>query len=377
MTPVQALLDAVQRRLWRDRFLAAGRQALWTAAAVSATAIALHLLLTPVGPAAWGTVIVLMAVVLGARAAAARPPEAACALWADRHLGGASAYSTLLEQRQRGAASPALDSPALRQLERWVLEQLPQAQRQLAAQRQPARLARPLVAALVCAALAGGVLALFDRPPPSPPAPHPSVSPVTGATPPALGAAGGSAPNGLAGDIAQALRSTAPQALDDQPEAGAGGPSARAGRPDGRAPAKASGGSADGGTAASGASVSAPSSPGTTTAAGASGATGSSTGREAGDGRDLRGQAGLSRLQPLPRAVTRSGAAVAGGQRQADDASAGRYDDQDAAQRPLDGATGGFNAAAATKPPVTASKPLGATQNSYVQAWMKASSSRR
>ena len=93
-TGVRALLGAVRRRLWLERLVAALRLALWSWAAILAIAAALHLASGRPGLA----VAVVVATVAGLAAlgwaALQRPGEAESALYADRRLGGESAYST-------------------------------------------------------------------------------------------------------------------------------------------------------------------------------------------------------------------------------------------------------------------------------------------
>jgi MoxR-like ATPase len=60
--------------------------------------------------------------VLAIAAAWRRPSDAECALWIDRRLGGASAFTTLLEP----AANAAAHAPARRWLERWAAAKVPE-----------------------------------------------------------------------------------------------------------------------------------------------------------------------------------------------------------------------------------------------------------
>jgi hypothetical protein len=91
-------------------------------------------------------------------AALRRPSESACALWADRHLGGESAFGTLLEMRDGKHEAP--NTPALQWLEHWATARVPHSLRLLSARRESLRLYRPLLSLLVCAALATIVLTL-------------------------------------------------------------------------------------------------------------------------------------------------------------------------------------------------------------------------
>ena len=91
-------------------------------------------------------------------AAVRRPSDSACALWADRNLGGASAFSTLLEMRE--GKQPAPETPALQWLEHWAATRVPHSLQLLGGRHDAARLSRPLLSVLVCAGLATIVLAL-------------------------------------------------------------------------------------------------------------------------------------------------------------------------------------------------------------------------
>jgi len=202
-SPVQSLLGAVRRRLWRGHFIAAARLALWGCAALLLVAGAAHLVVRPVPvDDLLATIAALWASAL-AWAGLRRPAETACALWADRHLGGASAYSTLLEMRI--GAQPAPHTEAVRWLEQWATASVPQARRLLAGQRDPARLVRPLFSMLVAAAIAALVLTLPGVAPSSRPELAAPTAPVAAdhATPDSAALA----PTGLAVELASALRS--------------------------------------------------------------------------------------------------------------------------------------------------------------------------
>jgi hypothetical protein len=87
-----------------------------------------------------------------------RPGEAESALFADRHLGGESAYSTWLEAR--ADAGLVHDTPALRRLAQWTAAAVPRSRSELEALHLPLRLARPLAAAAICTVVAALVTAL-------------------------------------------------------------------------------------------------------------------------------------------------------------------------------------------------------------------------
>ncbi len=147
-TGVRLLLAAVRRRLWLERFLAALRAALWSWAAILAIAAALHLASGSPGLAAACIVATVGVLAALGRAAMQRPGEAESALYADRRLGGESAYSTWLEARS--GASLVGDTPALRRLAQWTAAAAPRSRSALEAMRLPLKLARPLAAAAIC-----------------------------------------------------------------------------------------------------------------------------------------------------------------------------------------------------------------------------------
>lgn len=155
---VQSLLAAVGRRLWRGRFARAARTALWAWAAILAVAAAMNLaagrpgFLTAValGAAAW--------LAAAAWAAMQRPTRSEAALYADRSLGGASAYTTLLEAGT--TIGGGNDTPALRWLAQWAAATAPASLQALEARHDPLRLARPLATAGICTAVAAVVMSL-------------------------------------------------------------------------------------------------------------------------------------------------------------------------------------------------------------------------
>ena len=155
---VQELLSRVRNRLWYTQFAGAVRHAMWASAALIMLAVAVHLSARHVPVAAVLLALSVLWVALLLRAGWQRPDASACALWADRHLGGTSAFTTLLELnsgKQRHASAPAL-----RWLESWAMAKVPDSLGHLAQRRESMRLSRPLLVMLVCAALATIVLAL-------------------------------------------------------------------------------------------------------------------------------------------------------------------------------------------------------------------------
>jgi hypothetical protein len=372
---VQSLLGAVRRRLWQGQFVAGARLALWGSAAAMLLAAAMHM---AAGPVRIGAPLFAVAVLWAstmAWAGSRRPSDPDCALWADRHLAGASAFSTLLEMHQAPRTAP--NAHALRWLERWVSARVPDALRVLAERRDPAGLSRALLAMLACTALAALVLTLPDL--------APSSRRVPGASAP-TGVADRRAPDAeptasaeLVTELASALRSAPAHRPPD-------------GRDTGRAPAAGPGRSDDGavsriagqtGAARPGEqAVAGPSLPGAPIDEGpmarAARSSGSGSGRDAGDSRDDRADVGVSRVlrSTIPVQRRESGAQRLSPERRADLDRLATFDEDFPVQRAAtDRAVPA--PAAATPPPAAAEARLTPTRAAYVQAWMKASGPRR
>jgi hypothetical protein len=368
--PVQDLLDAVRRRLWRRRFMAGVRLALWASAGLMLLGAAVHLAVRPV---AAGTMLAALTAGWAAMLAWAgwrRPCAADCALWADRHLGGASAFTTLLEA---GRGPPAAaQAQAVQWLERWAASRVPDGLRLLAGRQEPAQLSRPLASALVGAALATVVLTLPDPAPAS--RPEAALPTASGNDDGPMHIAESPASAEAVGEIELALRSAASTAA---PERRAGqAPAAGAGRPgDGEAPAQAQAPATPAGARqARGGAV-----PGTAVDAGAATGTtaGSGSGRQAGDSPDDRADVGVSRALQGTMTVQRSASSGrrSPGDEQADLERSAEYDDRLAVQ---DAAAAAAPAPAAATPPAAAGfARLAPTEATYVQAWMKANAARR
>lgn len=372
---VGALLAAVRRRLWRMRFLAATRWAAWATAGLALAAAAVHgaLRAVPVGALLAAMALVWLALLV--RAARQRPDESACALWADQHLGGASAFTTWLETGP--AASGPAASPAVRWLGAWAAARVPASLRQLAARRDGAQLARPLLAMATCSALAGVILTLPGVVPQLQVSSATRASAASAPTPLALGQR--PEPAVRAEQISAALRAARPrdETAQGSGRAPAAGP---AGADDGRPPAlaQAQAGSPPAGARAAHQSAAVSSTAATAApTAGATQTAGSGGASQAGDSADKRADPGVARalrgtmaMQDRALAATRLS-----GQRQADFEQIASFDsDEQGANR---GDTAPPRrvpaAAAATAPPATASMQLTPTETSYVQAWMKAS----
>jgi hypothetical protein len=367
---VQTLLGAVRRRLWTGRFIAAARTAAWVVAALMLLALAVHLATrrAPLGAVLWAWAAPWGA--MAVRAASRRPTDAECALWADRHLGGASAFSTLLEL---GPDTPAAAiAPARRWLQAWVVARVPQALQRLAARQEPSQLARPLSAMLVCTALAALVLTLPDPAPPAQTSAAPSVPPRPGDRLAPVAEAP-SAPE-LASELASALRAAA------APErAGAGGaPAAGPARADAGPPGSPRGAMPAGRQVAGGPAANAQAPDATPAAGAAPRATGAGAGRDAGDSPDERADVGVSRLPQGTIAVQRS-------EVKARHPAAESLADMDRLASYVDEPSIQGTAATRAPPAVPAAMPPAATQDtrltptetSYVQAWMKASGQHR
>ncbi|MEO8309838.1 MAG: hypothetical protein ABI520_01595 [Caldimonas sp.] len=367
---VRTLLDAVRHHLWREQGRVAVRRAAWLSAATMLLAGALHLaaLSLPVGGVLW--VVGIEWAVSGVMVAWRRPADGDCALWIDRHLGGASAFTTLLE--------PASNTPtpahvqAVRWLERWAAAKVPGVLRSLGEQRTSVPVARSLLAMAVCGMLALFVLTLADTAATALRPARPSAGAASNDT--ATAAARTPVAAQLAGEIANALRST-------------GSPGEREGQRGGDAPTggpmRADDGSRSTDAASRVAPLSADAAPGPDTRssatldAGASAGPGRSadaaSGRDAGDSPDSRADAGASRAAPGTIAAIRSGSTLrfAGGERQADMEQAGGFDETLSLR---EGAKPGamVRGAAATPPPAVAEVRMGLAETSYLQAWMKA-----
>jgi len=369
---VQSLQSAVRHRLWQGQFVAAARRALWGSAGLMLLAAVLHMAARRVHVDAVLSALVALWAMTLAWAGLRRPSDSVCALWADRHLGGASAFSTLLEMRE-GKAVP--NDQAMRWLERWTEAKVPHSLLLLGGRHESARLSKPLLAMLVCTALATIVLTL---PGTAPSAPREPASPSATAADRLLPDAERPASADLVGALASALRSTDSRRASDR-------------RDDSRAPAAGPGRSDAGtesrvaqtGTAPPGelSTSSAPASGAAGEAAPTAGAkptTSAGSGRDAGDSRDERADAGVSRVpQSTMQAQRReSSGRRPAPERQADPDQLATFDEEPPMHR-MTTAREVPDPAAATPPPATDAAPLTPTKAAYVYAWMKASRQRR
>ena len=374
----QTLIEAVRRRLWLGQFLAAARLALWGTVGLMLLAAAVHLAGRPMSPDLMFLALAFVWSVMAARAAWQRPVDAACALWADRHLGGASAYTTLLELDSPGPGTPP--SHAVRHLEAFAAAQVPHSLRLLAERRDALRLSRPLLSALVCAALASLVMMLpGPDPKPQPPANLAATSGLTDRAAPDTDAPVSAE---LVSEISSALRATAADAAEAPERRGAGDPAAsgsdRAGddgvsasaAPDGLAqlPAPADSGS----PAVNPAQAAA--------APGASRLAGSGSGQDAGDSRGEPAGVGVARVprSTIPVQAVELAARRPSGERRADPDQAATYDEELSMRTAASAARRADAAPAAASPPLAAPEMwLSPAETNYVQSWLKASARHR
>jgi hypothetical protein len=367
---VDSLLRAVRGRLWRGKLLAAARLAAWGSAALAMLALAIvYFARVPLSLEPLLMAIALVWAGAAVTAAWLRPSESACASWADRHLGGASAYSTLIVLRTAAKTTPSTD--AARWLEQWAIGNVPNARRLLATRRDPSRLLRPMLIMLVSAALAAAVLTLPGVAP-SPPTPTAKLP----APPSPEAATGERVPSGsdtLAREMETALAPSRPKASGAA--GGDAGASSRSGsgETDARSepgnPQHSVPGAPD--EAAKASSSSAANSAGTPSQASALAGASTASGREAGDSRDDR----ASNAGSLPAgtlSVQRRVAVARPGDngKQADMREAGSFE----GERGFDAAAAATRlpAAPAAAPPATgyAATRLTPTQMAYVQAWL-------
>jgi hypothetical protein len=368
---MQSLQIAVRRRLLRRQFVAAARLALWGSAGLLLLAMVVHLAARPVRVDTVLVAIVTLWTSMMAWAGLRRPSDSACALWADRHLGGASAFSTLLEMREGKQVVP--NTQALRWLEYWAAARVPHSLRLLGERQESARLSRPLLSVLVCTALASIVLTLPGTAPSARQelaAPSPSGvadRPAPDAEPPV------STVSALASALRSAESRRASERRDDSRAS-----AARSGKSDvGTGSRVAQPGPAPPGERTTLGGVLPGTAVDTAPTAGAKQTSGAASGRDAGDSRDDRADAGVSRVpQSTIQAQRRESSERRPSlQRQADVDQLATFDDD----LPMHATTERQDPvpAAATPPPATDATALTPTRAAYVQAWMKASRQRR
>ncbi len=373
---VQALLDAVRRRLWRGLLVATVRRALWGSAALLVLATAATLL---VGRVSGGTLLLALSILwalLLAWALRRRPSVSDCALWADRHLGGASAFSTLLELDESRSTGP--HAAALQRLTFWATKKVPDCLKVLAELQDPIQLARPLLAVAVCLGLVGLVLSLPD----SSPAPVQRLAATSTAMAGERAAPGIGEPESgdLANQLAKAARTGDSRQKAEHRENGQVQEATFGRAGDAQAPSEGQATTLPiGARSVVATSVSAASNETVDRAkADRTASTEIAGGREAGSSVDGRAGAGSSR--PPQGTMFAQGpelkARQQSGESQANLRQQGRYDEAltTAATAMVPSASA---VVAATPPTATEALRLTSTETSYVQAWMKASAQRR
>jgi hypothetical protein len=158
---LHTLLAAIGRRLRLQRLATALRIAAWATAAILLTSALLHWFVAPVAVTAVLVATAVPWLLAVGWTASRRITQAECAAWADRHLGGMSAYATCLEVTAN--PSPRHAAPAVERLMHWVDAAVPRSQTMLLALPVRLRLSRPLLATLVCAALLGTLMQVPAR----------------------------------------------------------------------------------------------------------------------------------------------------------------------------------------------------------------------
>jgi len=335
-------------------------------------AVALHLAIRPVRVDFVLAAIAVLWASMTAGAGLRRPSDSACALWADRHLGGASAFYTLLEVSNGTQKEP--HAQGLRWLEQRATARVPHSLRLLEERHDSLRLSRSLLSMLVCAAFATLVLTLPGLAPSSRQELAPSTPssiadrPMPKAEPPVT--------TELVGELAHALRSAESRGTSD-------------GREIGRAPATGAGNSNDrtrmsqSEAATPGERATVGKSPGGNSVAaspttGAARASSAGSGRDAGDSPDDRADAGTSRVprSTMPMERRESSARRRSPEQQADMDQLATFDENVSMQRAAKVRADPAPAAAAP-PAATEITRLTPTLAAYVQAWIRASGQRR
>lgn len=377
---LRLLLDSVARRLWLARALATVRLASWATAAILLVAAIAHVFAGPATIDGLRNALLLLWGTAMAWSLARRPRPAECALWADRNLGGESAFSTWLEFR-RATPRPA-QATALQRLAQWSEAAATRSLHLLEARREPIGLGRPLATTAICAAVAVVVLQLpsANRRSIAEPVAQStgSESPSREFSPPRVP---GLDDDALAEELATALRSTTSgRDASERPADSVSSASDRA-YDDGREPVARGRQEASGtvetdrmaqlATAGVATTATGPESgPGST-------AHGAGSGREAGDSRDERHDRGASR--PLPASAAASGAGEVGppstADRQANMDQRASFDERLATHAPVTQGTD-VEALPATPPPAAYAARLTPAQSAYVRAWRETTDTR-
>jgi hypothetical protein len=160
-SPLQQVLDAVRRHLQRARLATAARHAAWGSALLASGGMLIHLTVRPLtfDDLFVAALVPWVLALLQSLVTRARPAE--CADWADRQLGGRSAFATALEH---AGDERSVGQPAQVHLEEWIAHIAPHSLALLAARPLEARWREPMITALVCTTLAAGLLQLPTHP---------------------------------------------------------------------------------------------------------------------------------------------------------------------------------------------------------------------
>jgi hypothetical protein len=159
--PLQQVLGAVERHLQRARLAAAARQAAWGSALVMSGGTLIHLTVRPLTFGGLCAAALVPWVLALLQSLITRVRRAECADWADRQLGGRSAFATALEH---AGDRRNVDQPAQVHLDEWIAHTAPHSLALLAARPIAVRWREPFITALVCTALAAGLLQLPTHP---------------------------------------------------------------------------------------------------------------------------------------------------------------------------------------------------------------------
>jgi len=347
--PTTRLFEAVRRRLLLLRLATALRSATWAAAAILAALTLVHLFVARLDVTTVFAAAALPWLVAAGWIASQRIPPEQCAAWADRHLEGKSAYATLLETVGDQPATPA--SPAVERLLLWLEVAAPRSEAMLQARPLQMRLAKPVMAMCVSAALAAILLQI--------PTQDTASRLSTSAAP----------------SMSQAELAAGVTTEPGKPPA-TGGTAATAAARGNRGPAR---------EAPTGAELAAATNAGedsgqkalpssTAPATGASGSRAASGGREAGDSADTLEDTGFSTAWQgeLARQLLTAAAPADSAPTRADPARAGDYA---AAPGPLDdpSAMARIVAAPAVSPEARPRVPVGPAEQAYIRAYFSGS----
>jgi len=348
--PTTRLFEAVRRRLLLLRLATALRSATWAAAAILAALTLVHLFVARLDVTTVFAAAALPWLVAAGWIASQRIPLEQCAAWADRHLEGKSAYATLLETVGDQTATSA--SPAVERLLLWLEVAAPRSEAMLQARPLQMRLAKPVMAMCVSAALAAILLQI--------PAQDTASRLSTSAAIPVSRTELAAGVTTKRGDPPAKGGTAAPAAAAQ----GSRGPAREA--PTGAELAAATNAGDDSGQKGLASS--------TAPATGTSGSRASAGGREAGDSADTLEDTGFSAAWQgeLARQLLTAAAPADSAPTRADPARAGDYA---AAPGPLDdpSAMARIVAAPAVSPEARPRGPVGPAEQAYIRAYFSGS----